>query len=97
MQRAIDYVDRAEASLPSTIPWKICVITTRAMALVRGGEYRQGLQLAEAATDLCQIHNNFRLLERIYNILHYVEKLRCELGQLSNPLREKLDGPIIEV
>jgi len=96
MQRALDYVDRAEASLPPTIPWKICLTATRAMALVRGGEYRQGVQLAEVAADLCQTHKNFRLLERVYGILHHVEKLRRELGQLSAPLREKLDGPIIE-
>jgi tetratricopeptide (TPR) repeat protein/DNA-binding XRE family transcriptional regulator len=93
-QQAIDYLDKAEASLASTRHWDILLKTARAMALVHGGEIKAGISLAIESIELCRDHHTLRLIERIYAIQKYLDHLNREIGQAGATLREALDGPI---
>ncbi len=91
-QKALEYLDRAQVTLPPTRFWELLVVTSRAEALVKGGEFRAGIELAIEAAEQIQAAGIQRYLERIYGIGQYLDKLTREIGQLSMPLREILDG-----
>lgn len=94
MQKALEYLDKAEKALPPTKRWNILLMTTRAVTLVRGGEFRTGGELAIEAGQLCRAYGNIRCLERVYGIQHYLERLRRDIGTISVDIREALDGPL---
>jgi Predicted transcription factor, homolog of eukaryotic MBF1 len=94
MQQAMDYLDLAEAHLARTMHWRILVMTARAMALVRDGEFKQGVDLAIESAQLCREHGTIRLMERIYGVQHYLDHLTREIGHVGSVLRDTLDGPI---
>lgn len=91
-QKALEYLDRAQNTLPPTRFWELLVVTSRAEALVKGGEFRAGIALAIEAAEQIQAAGIQRYLERIYGIQQYLDKLTREIGHLSMPLREILDG-----
>ena len=91
IQKAMEYLDRAEAALPSTKFWQLLVVTARTMVLVKGGEIRSGVQLAIQAANECRATGNLRYLERIYAVQQYLDGLKREIEQISTPLRETLD------
>ncbi len=93
-QQALDYLDKAEASLTRTKHWDILLKTARATALVHGGEINAGISLAIESIGLCREHDTLRLVERIYAIQKYLDRLNHEIGQAGATLREALDGPI---
>ncbi len=64
------------------------------MVLVRGGELREGIQVAIESVHLCKLYGNARLLERIYGVQQYIDKLTREIGQAGGELREALYGPV---
>jgi len=68
--------------------------TATAMVLVRGGEIREGINVAIESVRLCRNHGNIRLMERIYGVQQYLDKLTREIGHASGDLREALYGPI---
>ncbi|MBV9711846.1 MAG: helix-turn-helix domain-containing protein [Ktedonobacteraceae bacterium] len=95
--KAMEYLDKAEESFTRT--WitqrrDILMTTARAMILVHGGEIQQGVDLAVASIDLCKKHGNTRLLDRIYGIQQYLDRLTKEIGHAGGELREALHGPI---
>lgn len=91
IQKAMEYLDRAEAALPSTKFWQLLVMTARTMVLVKGGEIRSGVQLAIQAANECRATGNLRYLERIYAVQQYLDSLKREIEQISTPLRDTLD------
>jgi transcriptional regulator with XRE-family HTH domain len=96
-REAMDYLDRAEKVFTQT--WTVqrrdmLMKTARAMTLVRGGEIRQGIELAVEAVALCRKQGNMRLLERVYGIQQYLDRLTREIGNAGSVLREALAGPI---
>ncbi|GCE26664.1 hypothetical protein KDA_21480 [Dictyobacter alpinus] len=93
-KQAMDYLDKAEQNLEPTKHWEILLKTARAMALVRGGEIQAGVALAIESIQQCREHGTIRLMERIYGIQHYLDRLTREIGNAGAPLREALDGPI---
>jgi len=93
-QQALDYLDLAEAHLSRTMHWRILIMTARAMALVRDGDFKSGVNLAVESAQLCRDHGTIRLMERIYGVQHYLEQLTREIGQVGSVLRDTLDGPI---
>ncbi len=93
-EKAMTYLDLAEASLEPTKHWEILMKTARAMALVQGGEIESGIKLAVEATALCKKYGTIRLLERIYSVQRYLDKLSKKLGQAGTELQEALDGPV---
>ncbi len=91
-QKALDYLDRAQTTLPQTKFWELLLATSRAEALIKGGEFRVGIDLAIDAAQQIQVTGILRYLDRIYGIQQYLDKLTREIGRMSMPLREILDG-----
>lgn len=94
MQKSLDYLDQAEQELPPTMRWKILLMTTRTVTLVRGGEYQAGGELAIESAQLCRAYGNIRCLERVYGVQRYLERLSRETAKISGDIREALDGPL---
>ncbi len=94
MQKSLDYLDEAEKELPPTMRWKILLMTTRTVTLVRGGEYQIGGELAIELAQLCRAYGNIRCLERVYGVQRYLERLSRETARISTDVREALDGPL---
>ncbi|HKV59195.1 MAG TPA: helix-turn-helix transcriptional regulator [Ktedonobacteraceae bacterium] len=92
MQKALKYLDQAESNLPPTRFWELLITTSRAMALVKGGQIETGIELAVQAANQIRSAGIFRFLERIYAIDQHLEKLERQIGQSRGPLREVLDG-----
>lgn len=90
--KALEYLDRAQGALPPTKFWELLVMTSRAEALVKGGEYRVGVQMAIEAAKQIQAAGIQRYMDRIYGIQQYLDRLTREIGQFTLPLRELLDG-----
>ena len=91
-QKALEYLDRAQQTLPQTRFWELLVMTSRAEALIKGNEFRSGIQLAVETAEQIQESGVLRYLDRIYGIQQYLDRLTREIGQMSAPLREILDG-----
>lgn len=92
MQKALKYLDQAESNLPPTRFWELLIATSRAMALVKGGQIETGIELAVQAANQIRSAGIFRFLERIYVIDQHLEKLERQIGRSRGPLREVLDG-----
>lgn len=94
-EKALKYLDLADRQLPKTAHWEIVLNTARAMTLVRGGEVTEGARLAVNATLRCHHTGNFRMLERVYSIQNYLERLTQDIGSAKSMVREALlNGPI---
>ena len=94
---AMEYLDKAEQAFAAT--WTVqrrdmLMKTARAMVLVRDGEIRQSVQMAVEAVELCRKQGNMRLLERVYGVQQYLDRLSREIGNAGSELREALAGPI---
>jgi transcriptional regulator with XRE-family HTH domain len=94
MHQALEYIERAQHLAPFDTYWDLALKTTTMMALIRGGEIQQGVDLAVECTELCRKHGAFRLLERIYGMQQYLQHLTTSLERTTAVLREALDGPI---
>lgn len=94
LQKSLDYLDKAEKALPPSIRWKILLLTTKTVSLVRGGEYKAGGELAIEAAQMCRAHGNIRCLERVYSVQRYLDRLSRGTAKLSSDIKEALDGPL---
>jgi len=92
MPKALDYIQKARQVPPYDQHWEIVLKTTEAMALVRGGEVQKGIELAIECTELCRRFGTLRLLERIYSVQSYLQKLSREINASTDILRDALDG-----
>jgi tetratricopeptide (TPR) repeat protein len=92
MQKALEYLDLAKATLPRTKFWELLLLTAQAMTFIKGNELRVGVDVAVDAANQSRAAGIYRFLERIYVIDQYLEKLEREIGSLRSPLREALDG-----
>ena len=94
--KAMDYLEKAYTSFTQSGSQNrdILMQTAKAMALVHGGEIREGIEVAVDAAQLCKKHGNVRLMDRIYGIQQYLDKLMREVGQVSGVLRDALYGPV---
>ena len=93
-QKSLAYLDEAEKELPPTMRWKILLLTSRTVTLVRGGEFYKGGELAVESAQLCRAYGNIRCLERVYGVQRYLERLSRETAKISGDIREALDGPL---
>ena len=94
LQKSLDYLDKAESELPPSARWKILLMTTRTVSLVRGGEYQTGGELAVESAQMCRAYGNIRCLERVYGVQRYLDRLSRETAKISGDIKEALDGPI---
>jgi tetratricopeptide (TPR) repeat protein len=95
MTKALSYLDRAEQEVPNAEFWQLLIITARAIALVKGGDLRAGIELATQAVERCRTTGNIRFLDRIYIIQHYLDELTRDIAMMSAPLREALHGGVV--
>jgi len=93
LQRALDYLDKAEAALPSLPNWRLLLTTTRALALINGGEIALGTQIAIQAAQLCSAHGNIRLLERIRGLQRFLERQALHIKRAAVDLDDALNDP----
>ncbi len=91
MQKALDYLNRAQETLQTRF-WELLILTSRAETLVKGGEFREGIQIAVETAEQVKAAGIERYLDRIYGIQQYLDKLTREIGQMTEPLRDILDG-----
>ena len=97
MPKALDYLDRAQAALPATTFWELLIATARAIALVKGGELRAGVDIAVSAAEQCRATGNIRFLDRVYIIQAHLDQMARDIATLASPLREALHGgPVID-
>jgi tetratricopeptide (TPR) repeat protein len=94
MPKALDYLNKAEKELLPSTRWEILLMTSRAVTLVRGGEYKAGGELAIESAQMCRAHGNIRCLERVYGIQRYLERLSREMARISGEIQGSLDGPL---
>jgi tetratricopeptide (TPR) repeat protein len=94
VHQALEYIERAEHLPPFGPYWDLTLKTTKVMALIHGGEIHDGVDLAVECVELCGKHGAFRLLERIYGIQRYLQRLTTSLERAAAVLREALDGPL---
>jgi len=93
---ALDYLNKAQEDFSQIANQNrdLLMKTARAIVLVHGGEIRQGIEVAVESVNLCRKHGNVRLLDRIYGVQQYLDRLTREIGNAGSILREALDGPI---
>lgn len=94
--KAMNYLDKADKYFTQSGSQNrgVLMTTAKAMVLVHGGEIKEGINVAVDAVRLCRKHGNVRLLDRIYGVQQYLDKLTREIGHASGELREALDGPV---
>jgi transcriptional regulator with XRE-family HTH domain len=93
-KKSLDYLQKAYAlGVPDT-HWEMVLKTTKVIALVRGGEIQAGTTLALECIEECRKYGTIRLLERMYGVHIYLQRLRQQIGQTADVLRDALDGPI---
>jgi transcriptional regulator with XRE-family HTH domain len=97
MQRALEYLDLADANLPATKFWKLLVMISRAIVLIKDGELQEGSKLAIEAAKQSQEAGIGRYLERLYNVQEYLDeeedyyiRKQREIRQIGVSLREAL-------
>ena len=97
MPKALDYLDRAREALPKTAFWELLIVTARAIALVKGGELRAGVEMAVGAAEQCRATGNVRFLDRVYIVQAHLDQIAHDIATLASPLREALHGgPVID-
>jgi tetratricopeptide (TPR) repeat protein len=97
MQKALEYLDLAQANLPATKFWELLVMISRAIVLLKDGELQTGTQLAIEAAKQSQEAGIGRYLERIYNVQEYLDeeedfhaRKQREIRRIGASLREAL-------
>ena len=94
MQKALEYVKRAKATMPKTPNNRVLLMIARAEALIYGGEIDSGEPLAIEAARLSRIQGHNRRLERLQNIKRYLHQQSLKFGKAEVGLDEALSGPI---
>lgn len=93
-EKAMDYCELVEKTLPATAHWQTLLKTTRAIIHIHSGNITEGLPLAMEAADLCHKQGDCRILERVYSLQSYLNHMTRDMGKASAILRDMLDGPV---
>jgi tetratricopeptide (TPR) repeat protein len=94
MQKSLGYIQKAyNLGVPDT-HWEMVLKTAKVIALVRGGETQAGTTLALECIEQCRKYGTIRLLERIYGVHKYLQRMRKQIGKSDDVIREALDGPV---
>jgi hypothetical protein len=92
-QRALDYVNLAEAKLPKTRNNEVLLMIARAEALIYSGDIENGKHLAIEAAKISRVQGHQRRLERIYGIRKYLHQQSLKIAETEMELSEALEGP----
>jgi len=88
--KALEYLDRAQANLPKTKFWELLIATSRAMALIRGSDMEAGVKIAVEVTQEIKSFGVLRYLDRIILANKYLENLERKIGNVRKPLADAL-------
>lgn len=97
MKEGMEYLDRAEAEFKKTWTTQrrdLLLTSSRAIVLVHGGEIREGVNKALECIELVKKSGNVRMMDRIYGIQQYIDRLTQEIGSAGLLLRDALTGPV---
>jgi transcriptional regulator with XRE-family HTH domain len=96
-QKAMEYLELAQSTLPSTKFWELLAMISRAIVLIKDGELQTGVQLAIDAASQSRAAGIERFVERIYNIQQYLDeeeeyhlRKQREIRQIGGSLREAI-------
>lgn len=96
-QKAMEYLELAQRTLPSTKFWELLEMISRAILLIKDGELQIGVQLAIDAANQSRAAGIERFVERIYNIQQHLDeeedyhiRKQREIRQIGVSLREAL-------
>jgi transcriptional regulator with XRE-family HTH domain len=96
-QKAMEYLELAQSTLPSTKFWELLEMISRAILLIKDGELQIGVQLAIDAAKQSRAAGIERFVERIYNIQQHLDeeedyhlRKQREIRQIGVSLREAL-------
>jgi tetratricopeptide (TPR) repeat protein len=95
--QAMDYLDKAEEAFKTTWTHQrrdLLLTSSRAIVLVHGGEIREGVNKAIECIELVKKSGNMRMMDRIYGLQQYIDRLSHEIGTVGMILREALTGPV---
>lgn len=92
--QAMDYLDKAEANLPTTPFWTLLMKTSRAIALVKGNDIQAGIALAIEASAESRAAGIGRFLDRMRSIDRYLEQKERALSNARRPLQDALYGDV---
>lgn len=90
--KAIEYLKRAEDTLPKTKFWELLMMTTQAIALIKGNELEGGVQIAIEAAEQSRKAGILRYLDRINVINQHLQQMEQRIGNVRKPLQEVLYG-----
>lgn len=88
--KALEYLDQAQANLPKTKFWELLLTTSRAMALIRGSDIDAGVKIAIDATREIKKIGVLRYLDRIHLANKYLESLERKIGNTRKSLADAL-------
>jgi transcriptional regulator with XRE-family HTH domain len=95
--KAMEYLELAQSTLPSTKFWELLAMISRAIVLIKDGELRTGVHLAIDAASQSRAAGIERFVERVYNIQQYLDdeeeyhlRKQREIRQIGVSLREAL-------
>jgi len=96
-QKAMEYLELAQRTLPSTKFWELLEMISRAILFIKDGELQIGVQLAINAANQSRAAGIERFVERIYNIQQHLDEeedyhlqKQREIKQIGVSLREAL-------
>ncbi len=97
LNAAMEYLNKAEAQF--SLHWtpqrtELLLSSSRAIALVHGGDIEEGQKQAIRCVQLCKKYGNVRTLERIYSVNRYLDEMSLKVRHASTNIREVLEGPV---
>jgi transcriptional regulator with XRE-family HTH domain len=91
-QEAMDYLEKAECHLPKTKFWELLMKTSRAIALVKGNNIREGIELAATVCNESREAGILRYIDRIRSIDRYLEDKERSVNTARRFLQDSLYG-----
>jgi len=88
--KAVDYLQLAEANLPKTKFWELLIATSKAIALIKGDDMEAGVKKAVELTEEIKKFGVLRYLDRLYLVNKYLENLERKIGRVRKPLADAL-------
>jgi hypothetical protein len=93
-EKALDYLNLAEAQRPQTQFWETLLMIARAEVFMYNGDVATGKPLAIEAAKISQMQGHRRRLERIYAMKRFLGRKTLEYGKAEMELSDILDGPL---
>src|SRR5260370_4228645 len=91
LNKGLRYLDLANEALPQTKRWEIVLKASRAEALIRGGELKEGMSLAREPPLLAHALAHLIILKPVHGIKNYLSEQGSRYIKATAELGESLD------